>query len=570
MLSQSADAATDLQDDSKAVALEPSSNRIGRSARSAFVVLCCAGSVALFFRYQIANGFTRLFSDRFDGMIAIAILEHWYNVLRGLSRWSQTEFFYPIPNTIGYTDAYFVNGMIYSGFRAVGLDPFLAGEISNVTLRTVGFLGAYLAGRRVFGLTFGWALLAATLFTLSSSSFNHAIHIQLLTISFAPIMAVLLHGTVEAVLSGRSGALLAWGSASSLLYAAWMMTGYYMAWYFAYFTAATLIAFLLLLQRQERSALIRATGRQWLPLMVLAVIAVVVNLPFLYLYLPKMSESGEQTYQLALSPSLLDIFNVGPSNVVYGHVVRMVHDLVDASSPLFSERTTGITPVLLGLFTCACVAMWRGKKDTPALSRALCLAAVATWITVLHVGHLSFWFVVYHLLPGASAMRATGRYQIFLAAPVIIIAVRFLCSNADRWRTPVLILISALLVVEQLDYGSSLQLDRTMELARLRSVPQRPTGCKVFFASRARPATTPYRIVEDRQSHNVDSMLIAEYQHLPTINGMGSVLPPGWALYAPEKPSYIAAVTRFVTAHRVDGLCALDLRTMRWDPAPHL
>lgn len=542
--------------------------------RALLIAIVCAMSVALFFRYQIANGFTVLFTNRYDGMIVVAIQEHWYNVFRGFSHWSQANFWYPVPNTLGYQDGYLVNGVFYAGFRAFGVDPFLASEIVNMTLRALGFFGAYLALRRVFGVEFLWAILGSILFTLSSSSFNHTGHVQLLTISFAPYMTVLLHGAFGALLSGRRRALLIWGMGAASLYALWLMSGYYMAWYFLYFMAAMLIIAPLLMDREDRSALMLAMRRQAFPLVGLVVLFVALNLPFLNLYLSKIAESGEQKYQLALSmsPSLLDIPNVSSVNLLYGRIVVALHDLVAPSLPLFGERTTGVSVILLFLFGCAAASLWRCRErtGTALLSKAVAAAVLLTWITVVHVGNFSLWYMIYHLVPGAKAMRATGRYQIFLAAPIIALAIRYLSWNAQRIAVPVLLLVCVLLVVEQLGDSSPVQLDRRVELARLTSVPPPPPACKVFFASAARPAVVQNKFIEDVYSHNVDAMLVAEYLHLPTINGMGAILPPGWALFAPEDPSYLRAVALYVAAHQVKNLCALDLRTMRWDTEPRL
>jgi len=547
-------------------------NFIRTTGRAALVAIFCMLSVAVFFRYQIANGFTTLFSDRFDGMIVIAILEHWYNVFRDLSNWSQTNFFYPIANTLGYQDGYFANGVFYSVFRALGVDPFLASELVNATMRAIGFLSAYLACRRLFGLGLPWALLASIVFTLSSSSFIHAGHVQLLSISFAPLMAVLLHSTFTALFSGRRRALLAWGGAASLMYAVWLMTGYYMAWYFLYFSAATLAILVSLSPRDEKRVLLATLRRQALPVLALVAFAVLVNLPFLNVYLPKAAESGQESYQLGLSmtPSLLDIPNVGGGNLLYGRLVTSVHDMIAPALPLFSERTTGVSVILLFLFGCALAWLWRQREQTgaPLLTMAMAAAVVLTWATVVHVGNFSLWYVIYHLVPGAKGMRATGRYQIFLAAPVIVLAVQYLSWNARRIVAPVLFLMCALLVIEQLDEGSPLRLDRPHELARLRSVPPPPSVCRVFFASAARPERVNRPIEDGVYSHNVDAMLIAEYWDLPTINGLGAVLPPGWGLFNPERPSYLPAVAAFVRAHRLTGVCGLDLRTMRWDTSP--
>jgi hypothetical protein len=94
-------------------------DRIRAGKRALLVTICGVLSVAVFFRYQIGNHFTELFSNRYDGFIVLAILEHWHNFFCGLAGWSQTNFFYPFHDTLGYQDGYFANGMFYSAFRGL-------------------------------------------------------------------------------------------------------------------------------------------------------------------------------------------------------------------------------------------------------------------------------------------------------------------------------------------------------------------------------------------------------------------------------------------------------------------
>jgi hypothetical protein len=485
------------------------------------------------------------------------------------------NFFYPVPDALGYQDGLLANGVIYAAFRALGFDPFLASELVNITIRAIGFIAAYFACRRIFGLELCWALFGSVLFTLSNSSFIQAVHIQLLSISFVPLLAVLIHCSLCALRLGRTRALLAWGSTTTLAYAVWLMSGYYMAWYFLYFSVPMLIILFVLLGRDEKRKFFAAVGQQAVPLLTLAAATALVNLPFLSVYLPKAAESGEsRTYNFAFSmtPSLLDIPNVGAGNLLYGRLIVGLHDMIAPALPLFSERTTGMPPILLFLFGSSVVWLWRDRAqaETPPLAKAMSAVVLLTWITVIHVRGFSLWYHVYRLIPGAQVMAGIGRYQIFLAAPVIALSVQYLCWNARRIVSPVLILVCVLLVVEQLNVQPVLGFDRPLEFARLQSVPPPPSVCRVFFVSAARPGRLSTTAIDFIYSHNVDAMEIAEYLNLPTINGLGSVIPLGWGPYATDNPSYLSAVAAFVTSHRVTGLCGLNLSTMRWDPAPQI
>ncbi|GAA0597022.1 hypothetical protein GCM10009416_39140 [Craurococcus roseus] len=538
--------------------------------RGAVLGLACALCVGLFFRNQIANGFTLLLGDRHDAVIALSIMEHWRNVLAGAAEWSRTAYFHPVPHTLGYNDGYFLFGVAYAAFRAIGADPFLAGELTNMAMRAVGFLGMHAACRGVLGLPFGWSLLGAALFTLSNNLFIRASHAQLFSVGFLPVLATLLHAAGSALLGRRPKALLGWGAAFVLLFAAVLMTGFYMAWYFAFLAAATFLAWLALAGGAQRQALAAAVRAAPLPLAALAALAAVANLPFLRLYLPKAAETGMHPWEMALqhTPTLLDVLHVGEANLLFGWLVVLLNGAFRPDFPAWSERMTGLTPVLLLCFAAATVWLWRGAAGPEPVRRAwlqaLALATVATWALTLRVGDATAWWLVWNAVPGAKAARVVARYQLVLAMPVIALAVLALSAWARRLPAAALAGVAALLLLEQANGYAPLFLDRPLESSRLRAVPPPPAECRAFWVSAARTESRFGEAVEDPYNHNTEAMLIASVLRLPTVNGISTFNPPGWPAGLPGREGYEAEVAAWAEKHGLTGLCALDLQRMAW------
>ena len=52
--------------------------------------------------------------DFANSLIQAARLEHWFGVFRGTYHWRDPTFFYPEKNVLGYNDAYFLYGVLYS------------------------------------------------------------------------------------------------------------------------------------------------------------------------------------------------------------------------------------------------------------------------------------------------------------------------------------------------------------------------------------------------------------------------------------------------------------------------
>lgn len=539
--------------------------------RVLIVALACALCVGLFFRNQIANGFTLLLGDRHDGVIALAILEHWRNVLAGTDAWSSTGYFHPVGGTLGYNDGYLLLGLAYAGFRAVGADPFLAGELTNMAMRAVAFLGMHAACRRVFGLPFRWSLLGAALFTLSNNLFIRASHAQLFSVGFLPVLAVLLQAAGAALIGRRPAALLGWGAAFLVLFAALLMTGFYMAWYFAFLAGATLLAWLAIAGPARRRGLVAALAAAPLPLGLLALLAIAANLPFLALYLPKAAETGMHPWEMALqhAPTLLDVLHVGESNLLFGWLVRLLNATFRPDFPEWSERMTGFPPVLLVVFGAAVARLWRRPDDGADPTRrvwlrAFALATLVTWALTLRFGDATGWWLVWNTVPGARAVRVVARYQLVLAIPVAAFAVMGAAAWARRAAPAGVAALVGVLLLEQANGYAPLFLDRTLELARLNAVPPPPAACRAFWVSAARTESRFGEAVEDPYNHNTDAMLVAAVVGLPTVNGISTFNPPGWPSGLPGQAGYEAEIAEWAATHGLTGLCSLDLQRMRW------
>ncbi len=527
-------------------------------------------AVAFLFRYQILSRFVLLSGNCYDQVIEVSILEHWFSVFRGLAHWSRTDYFYPFKGTLGYNDGYFLHGMFYSFFRAAHLDPYLSAECVSIVTRLIGFFGSYWAARRLFEFRPSWATLSAVLFTLSNNLFLQAHHAQLLSVAFAPVMAVLLQGMMTALLSGRRLRLVLWGASAGCLYAAWLMTAYYMAWYFFFFCTFLCASYAMLAGRAGLQPIWHAIRRHELPLAVILLVVFLASIPFLSVYLPKAHETGMHPYRAAQvnTLSMPDLVDVGGGNLLYGRIATLVDHAIRPAYPAWSERMTGFPPALLLLFACGVVLLLRTPRSLlprhATLLRAIAIASLATWVPLFNIAGHSLWWFVYSLFPGAKAARVVSRYQIFLAAPVIGIAVFYLSASARKIVTPVLVLVCALLVAEEINAETLVSLDRPHELARLNAVPPPPVDCKAFFISRARAEPLLDPDWDGFYSHNVDAMIIAATIHLPTINGASTFQPLKWNLINPDKPDYLDRVRRYAAANHVTHLCSLDLRTMQW------
>ncbi len=527
-------------------------------------------TLAVFFRLQLINGFTVLFGDRGDAVIVAALLEHWFNVFRGLEPWDMPQYFYPHADILGYNEGFFLFGAIYAAFRFVGLDPFLSSELVTAAVKIIGFAGFFLATREIFRISFIWALFGAVLFTLAHNSFTHAFHAQLQAIAFAPVFWFLVARVIRAMIVRPGGAAVAaWGAGAALFYAAWLISAYYMAWFTGFFTLVLSAILLVMAPRAARAETFRVLQRNLRPLFLCTLIAATALLPFLIVYLPKARETGMHPFATALSftPSLLDIVNVGSDNWMFGRIRDLLIRITCPDCYLDTdERTVGLAPLLLLVFLVAGATLrpWRDRHWRTLLVTAIALAVVLCWALAVHVGEHSAWYAIYQLVPGAAGVRVIARLQIFLTAPLLAVVVWFLARSTSRVSTPVLAALSGLLLFAEMNTGA-VDLDRRAALARVMVTTPAPPSCTAFFVSAAAdqgedgPGDALFK-------HNADAMLISELTHLPTINGFATFTPPDWNFASPRQPDYLSRVRHYATAHNLTGLCRLDLPSQRWQP----
>ena len=222
--------------------MEIEKNRVLNVAFPALALLLCLLVLA---RYQIANGFSIISGDRYDYVISTTILEHWFNFFTGKANWSDLLYFHPYGRTIAQTDAYFLVGVAYLPFRLLGFDPFISSEFSGMLIKAMGFVFMFLFVRNKAGLTVSWSVLAAALFTLSNGMTSNSSRLQLATVAFAPLLAHLLWNTFETLLNADIKKFRIFGIASGILFGAWCLSCFYMAWFFVFFATVLFIILLL-------------------------------------------------------------------------------------------------------------------------------------------------------------------------------------------------------------------------------------------------------------------------------------------------------------------------------------
>jgi hypothetical protein len=64
----------------------------------------------------------------------------------------------------------------------------------------------------------------------------------------------------------------------------------------------------------------------------------------------------------------------------------------------------------------------------------------------------------------------------------------------------------------------------------------------------------------------VDSAFIALEHGIPTMNGYTAWQPDDWALQEPQQPWYMKGVDEWITRHRLEQVCQLDIKARTMTP----
>ena len=186
----------------------------------------------VFFRWQIFSNFDLVFGDRGDARFVTFIHEHVYRWLHGGVALLSPPFFFNQTKTLGYSDAFLLDQLIYAPLRLLGAEPLLALSLTAVLLSPIAYLFLYLFLRRL-DVSVPIASLVALIFTFANNLYLNAGHLQHFAVYYIPIVAYCSLVAVSDVHRRPSLAyLLAVFGAG--LYGLSFSTGYYMAWFFGF------------------------------------------------------------------------------------------------------------------------------------------------------------------------------------------------------------------------------------------------------------------------------------------------------------------------------------------------
>ena len=158
-----------------------------------------------------------------------------------------------------------------------------------------------------------------------------------------------------------------------------------MAWFFALFCLILISATSAIAWPTVKSTLIQSVKPRWRKrLIILAIIGAVAVLPFLWIYLPKVRETGGHAFWSALTFMLTpgDLLNIGEQNLAWGWLFAHWKAFLDLNPENNHELLVGFPPVfLIGVLIISDWLLLRHRGQYPLWS-SLALACLISLLLI--------------------------------------------------------------------------------------------------------------------------------------------------------------------------------------------
>jgi putative flippase GtrA len=549
------------------------SNRQNMKNAIYYVALVGSGllSIYLFFYKQFNSNFSVLFGDPYDGVIEAVLVGHWYKVVNLIHHWNQPFYFYPHEGTLGYNDSYLIYGLLSLPFRFMGINILTTQEYVHIIVKATGFfsmvwlLNAITAKKSVINI-FG-----AALFVLMINSSNEAGHGQLLSVAFSPLLFGIALKAITSI-SDRDKKFILWGALFSIAYVAWLLTSFYMAWFFGLFCILVFLVALAVDYSSITLRLLELAKNKKLQSLFLGIFFLVCTIYFLLIYIPKLDQTGGHTYQVALNFSLGlgDLINIGPAtSLIWGKSL----DILSAEFPGYfgvGKQLVGFTPdILLSIVVLLALYLFNKNFKLTTLQFAVICAGVIGLFLPISIHGWSLWWFIYHWVPGATGIRVIARLWVFLAFPFAI-AITLLVHqlNSSQPNRLFSLFFVTVLLIGQINISPYVCLDVLSVLHIIEGMPVVPKACKVFFVMEHSGYSSGDKNIDSLYRQNVAAMLISDHVNLPTINGYASFLPPDWDFSEVPHDNYLTRVHKYVQTHHIENICEYSIKNHTWETDP--
>ena len=513
--------------------------------------------------------------DNADARYTTSLYEHWHLFFTGNLKLTENFFFYPIQNSMSFSDAYLLQGMIHSIFRFGGIETINAWLYTSILIHLIGSYSAVLISHRL-KLN---AIASSALITFWG--FNSVIWVQrghIQNLAYPLIGYVLLHFINNRQSVKRK--IIIWRSVTLNFL---ILIGLSSAYPFVFTILYAVIGFLTLTFLRKKWRLgsffdLKKTPRIQIEELLLKaktsinVIPLISTIPITYLfsYVYLISANTITTRSPAeasyYSPTFSELLESPPFNPVYG---KITSSLFENSFPPTGERYMGFTPLFFFLFLFASWRVWlkyRSDKNNFNLTIwVLALTVIIAEVLVLRDGRgFNFWYLTGSRLPFFDAIRGMSRiHQTQYMLGGLLIAIYLNKSlNFEKVKRNISSLIVTILIVvfsvilalqESNSYYGSWQ---SSEMTPISSNLKIPNFCESFIIIPTAPMfeTRPWYL------YLIDAQIIATNSKIPTYTGYSGGVPEGYNIDFSTEGTARQSSIDYVEKFNKPNTCLVELQ----------
>lgn len=491
--------------------------------------------LGVFFAFHptILTGFRFMQTDPGDIRFCNYILEHGFRWISGRSNLSEIPgvhslrngfwdpgFFFPIRNVLAYSDVFLGAAPLYWIWRWVGISAETSYQLWMMGVVCLDFIGMGLFLRR--GLGFQWlpTALGSFIFAFASPRIAQIEHSQLLPHFYLPLALFALCRVAGSKSEDRMEEeihftfrrrLRQWNLAWYLLFflslVGQLYTGFYLGWLNIFVLGVC--GFFAFALPDLRKKIWEIFSRDWLVILGCGAASLVLLYPLLSHYLEASKVVGVRSLVQVKEPKLQSWFYLGGGSWLY-----FWQDWIRAFQVINSdEQKIGIGFLTL---TVSVLGLWWERERIWV--RVLLLSFGAIFLTVTRFyKEIFLWPAFFHLIPGATAIRALSRVGLVFLFPAALGIAYFF----EKWRPKkawIAVMVILVCVLEQ--SRTTTAFDKELWRSRVQAVASRiPKECQAFYFA-SPEGSDPYV--------QLDAMWAGLEKGVLTLNGYSGNYPPRW------------------------------------------
>lgn len=487
----------------------------------------------------------------------LAIMDHWYQWYTGKAEFYDLSFFYPIKNTLGYSDTFVLFGSIASLARFAGASPLGSLQFFYFFCGIFAFLFSYVIFIRHVKIRPFIAAALASLACFSLPLSGNGYFIQLYAINFLPFFVFLLcEGLIFIENKKYSFGLSALGG---VYFGALLLNSFYIPWFFSIYAVIAFVTTCLFF-REETLQWIRLHFQQ---LVWMLLIFAGGSSFFVYKFYKIYSGSLQEFGYFALSnikmtlPIPGDLLNLGRFSWWYPDLFELAWPQ-SVHRKMGHEFHYGFSPLVLVLFVAVAFFAWRKKvrffdDHSRRLISVFVVSTFVYWLLFMRFGAFSLWTsLIVHVIPGAKAIRAVFRANLPAILPIAFVIAVALNQQRQRLIANALALILVLELVPAPKKGYS-----KAEVHDYVAKVQFPEDCRAFLM------VNRLKLERRKSTPERRAQLYSIFLGIPTVNGYSSHYPKDFPKAAiADEDEYNQKMHEWISANGIlHETCTLDTQT---------